>query len=434
MSENTPSPVERVRFQRPIRNQIRYQDWSLDQLIPQDHRVRSVWAYVERLDLSALYGKIRAIEGGPGRDPVDPRILLALWIYATIEGVTKARQLARLCESTVAYMWICGEVNVNYHMLSDFRTENVEFMDQLLTDTIATLMNQGLVTLENVAQDGMRVRAHAGTSSFRRRQTLNQLRADASKVVKQFHDSQPDQQSDAEDIDHKSRRRAAQERAAKERENRINKALKELEELTEQKEKREKGSAEKARCSTTDPEARIMQFGDKGFRPGYNVQFATDGANRFVLAVDVTNSGSDRGEMTPMHQALCQRYGKPPSNYLVDCGFATKEEITNVEKVGTHVHAPIYGEQSMRKRGSDPYERKGGDTDEMFAFRQRMATEEAKERYQLRPSIAEYVNAEARNRGLYQFVVRGLQKVKAVALWHAITFNFMRMQSLGLIQ
>ena len=174
-----------------------------------------------------------------------------------------------------------------------------------------------------------------------------------------------------------------------------------------------------------------MKMGDGGFRPAYNVQFATDGQARVIVGVDVTNSGSDRGQMSSMHEDIGERYGKIPEKYLVDCGFATKDDITDVEKRGSDVLAPIHGEERMRKNGTDPYARQRTETDEMFAFRQRMATPEAQELYRKRPSIAEFPNAECRNRGLHQFRVRGLRKVKTVSLWYAITFNFMRMMNLG---
>jgi transposase len=403
---------------------------ALNELVPSDHRVRVVWAYVDSLDLSALYAKIRAVEGQAGRDAVDPKILMALWMFATIEAVSSARQIARLCERDLAYLWICGGVGVNYHLLSDFRTAHGEFLDCLLTDTVATLMHQELITLEVVAQDGMRVRANAGSSSFRQKKTLEKCRKEAGEQVRRLKEESEDEANqDASN----ARRKAAQNRAATERLERIEQALEELDELQQQKEKRKKGSGKEARSSTTDPEARKMKMGDGGFRPAYNVQFATDGKTRVIVGVDVTNSGSDRGQISSMHQGVSERSGKTPEQYLVDCGFATKEDITDVEQRGSKVYAPIHGEERMRKQGTDPHARQPGDTDEMFTFRQRMATEEAKELYTERPSIAEFPNAECRNRGLHQFRVRGLEKVKTVSLWYAITFNFMRMVNLGCI-
>jgi transposase len=415
---------------RPQRDQVQWRDASLDQLIPRDHRVRSVWAYVDSLDLKPLYGKIQAVEGGVGRDAVDPKILMALWMFAIIEGVSSARHLARLCERDLPYLWICGGVGVNYHLLSDFRTGHGEFLDQLLTDTIATLMHQNIVTLETVAQDGMRVRASAGSSSFRRKKTLLECRREAAEQIRKLHDENDD---DSETGGCSARRRAAAERAATERAQQVEKALMNLDELQRQKEQRQKGSGETARCSTTDPDARNIKMGDGGFRPAYNVQFATDGDARMIIAVDVTNNGSDGGQMSPMHEDVCQRYGKVPDHYTVDGGFSTIEDITAVEKRGSRVAAPMTHDDRIQKRGGDPHARRARDTDEMFAFRQRMKTDEAKAILRQRPSIAEFPNAECRNRGLGQFRVRGLHKVLTVTLWHAITFNFLRMLHLGVL-
>lgn len=407
-----------------------WQAASLDQLIAEDHRVRVVWAYVDSLDLSPLYGKIQAVEGKAGRDAVDPKILMALWIFATIEAVSSARQLDRLCERDLAYMWLCGGVGVNYHLLSDFRTAHGEFLDDLLSDTIGTLIHQGLVTLETIAQDGMRVRASAGSSSFRREQTLEECRRQAREQVRKLREESEDE-SDTDCSN--TRREAARKRAAQERQERVEQALAELAELKQQKEKRKKGSGRDARCSTTDPEARRMKMGDGGYRPAYNVQFATDGDVRMIVSVDVTNLGSDRGQMPPMHEDIQQRYGTTPKHYTVDCGFAIKDDITVMKQRGSDVIAPIHGEKQIRARGNDPHARQRSESDEMFDFRQRMATDEAKAIYKRRSSIAEFPNAECRNRGLQQFRVRGLSKVRTVSLWHAITFNFMRMLHLGFI-
>lgn len=421
--------MAQVRVKKPVRHQIRWVDASLDQLIPRDHRVRAVWAYVERLDVTPLYETIQAVEGGVGRDAVDPRIPLALWMFATIEGLSSARHIARLTKRDLAYLWICGEVGVNHHLLSDFRTAHGEFLDQLLTDTIATLIYQEIITLETVAQDGMRVRASAGSGSFRRRKTLEECREEAARQVQVLKE---EMQNEAASDQSNKRQEAAKKRAAEERLARVEAALKNLEELAKQKEQKKKGTGEEARCSMTDPEARNMKMADGGFRPAYNVQFVTEGETRMIVSVDVSNNGSDGGQMSPMHKDVVNRYDKTPTNYLVDGGFATTEDITHVEQANSQVFAPMTHAQRIEKRGGDPYDRRAKDTDEMAAFRERMKSEEAKALYKQRPSIAEFPNAECRNRGLYQFRVRGLEKVKTVALWYAITFNFMRMSQLGL--
>jgi transposase len=145
---------------------------DLESLLAPDHQARTVWAFVEGLDLTPLYEKILSVKGHAGRSAIDPAILMALWLYATLDGVGSARGLERLCESHDAYRWICGGVSVNYHTLSDFRVGTGEYLDQQLTVCVASLMAEGLVELKRVAQDGIRVRASAGASSFRRNPTL----------------------------------------------------------------------------------------------------------------------------------------------------------------------------------------------------------------------------------------------------------------------
>lgn len=422
---NTPS-ASSPRYNRPERFQVEWRPWSLDELLPADHRARLIWRYVESLDLSPLDTKVRAVEGSPGRNPVHPHILMALWMFATVEGISSARQIDRLCKRDIAYMWICGNVGVNHHLLSDFQTDHPEFFEQLLVNSIATLMHQDLVTLDSVAQDGMRVRASAGSSSFRREKTLKECEQEAREHLQKLAAEQDENPSSSDE-----RREAAQERAARERQERLERALAELEKLKTQKERRKKGTGKDARASSTDPEARRMKMADGGFRPAYNVQFVTDAKTRLIAAVDVTNSGSDRGQMAPMHQFLADHYEKTPEEYMVDCGFATKDDITAVEKTGSRVLAPIYGEDKMKAAGSDPYARKKTDTDEMYNFRQRMATDEAQQQYKQRASVAEFPNAVCRNHGLYQFRVRGQAKAKAVALLHALVHNWQRMLKLG---
>ncbi len=425
MSTKPPSAESQVRVSRPQRSQDEFRHFSLETFIRLDDRVRIVWRYVESLDLEPLYQRIQAVPGKAGRDAVDPRILLALWLYATIESVSSARELARLTERDLAYMWICGGVSVNYHLLSDFRTEHREFLEKLLVTSVASLLHAGVVKLDTVAQDGMRVRAHAGSSSFRRKASLERCIETAKSHVKSVLET--------EDAVSTNQQQSARERAAKEQLERAEDALKQVIELEAEKEKRAKGTGEQARTSTTDPDARKMKMGDGGYRPAFNVQLATDGESRVILGVTVTNSGNDGEQMAPMQSKIKKDYGKAPGNYMVDCGFPGVDQVTAVEQNGSHVLAPIHSEDAMKRRGKDPHARQRRDTDESFAFRQRMANQEAKDQYKKRPSIAEYVNAEFRNRGLTQFRVRGLEKVQAVSVLYALAHNLMRMIGLKVL-
>jgi transposase len=398
---------------------------DLDSLIPADHPVRAVWAFVEGLDLSAWYEKIRAVEGRAGRSPIDPKILTALWLYATIKGVGSARALADLCERHHAYQWICGGVSVNHHTLSDFRTADEGILSGWLTQSVAVLMKEGLVDLNRVAQDGMRVRASAGAASFRRERTLQRCLEEAEEQVAHLRKELEEDPGSTT-----RRQQAAQERAAAERKRRVEEALQQLPEVQGKKKPQERSEA---RVSTTDADSRVMKMPDGGFRPAYNVEFATDTSAQVIAGADVTNAGSDMGQMSPMVEQIEERHERVPGAMLVDGGFAKKEDIERVDEItggGCRVYAPV---QRPRTSERDPHVPRPGDSAAVAEWRQRMGTKEAREIYKERAATAECVNAQARNRGLRQFPVRGLRKVKAVVLWYALAHNLLRAVALGIV-
>jgi transposase len=404
---------------------------SLDQLLPPDHSARTVWAFVEKLDLAPLLAPIRAVVGHPGQPANDPRLLLALWLFATIDGVGSAREVDRLCVEHLAYQWLCGGVSMNYHDLADFRSQHVAVLDDLLTQSVATLLHEDLITLQRVAQDGLKVRASAGAASFRRQPTLERCLEEATAQVEALRNQVEEGPSAAT-----RRQQAARERAARERQERIEQALAERAQLAalREKQKKEKGikyDAEQLRTSTTDPEARRMKMADGGTRPAFNVQLATTTESGIIVGVAVTNSGGDGGQLAPMVEQIDQRYGEAPADLLVDGGFTTLQDIATVqEEHGTKVYGPIKDEEKKKARGDDPYQPRPKDAPAVAAWRQRMGTAEAQGLYRLRGQTAEWANAGARQHGLVQVPVRGLQKVLAVALLCALAHNLLREKAL----
>lgn len=393
----------------------------LEDLLTADHQARVVWQFVHGVDLTPLYARIRAVEGGPGRPAIDPRILVAIWLYATLEGVGSARALDYLCTAHHAFRWLCGGVSVNYHTLSDFRVAHVDFLDDLLTHSVATLREQDLVDLNRVAQDGMRVRASAGAASFRRRPTLEQCLQEADEQVQRLRAELEDDPGQG-----KRRQAQAQQRGARERAERIRQALERLPELEAKKKADDK---DKARSSTTDPEATVMKMADGGFRPAYNIQFSTDTGTQIIVGVDVITNGSDQGQLPPMVEQIHERFDEYPGATLVDGGFANHKDIDTVsapEKDCT-VYAPVPRPKDASKDRYAPHPK---DSAAVAEWRQRMGTAAAQTIYKERAATAECVNAQARNRGLQQLLVRGVAKVKAIALWYAVAHNLLRALSL----
>jgi transposase len=430
--EETPTPKQRLSKGsprlRPIERCQAEMRWaSLDQLLPPDHCARIIWAYVDAVDITPLLQTIKAVEGEAGRDANDPRVLLALWLYATTDGVGSARELDHLCLEHLGYQWLCGGMSMNYHSLADFRKDHVDYLDQLLTDGVATLLHEELIDLKRVAQDGMRVRASAGASSFRREPTLQKCLEEAQQQVDALR-SQVDEDAGAAS----RRQQAARQRAAEERQARVQRALEEREKLLDLREqqKKEKGikfDPAELRTSTTDPEARKMKMPDGGTRPGYNVQFATTPDSGIIVGVDVTNSGGDGGQLAPMVDQLHERYGMAPAEALVDGGFITLDDIEDVhEKHKVKVFGPVKDADKKKAAGVDPFKPRKNDGPGVAAWRQRMGTDEGRVTYKLRAQTAEWANAGARNRGFYQVRVRGQHKVLAIALLHALVHTLLR--------
>jgi transposase len=387
---------------------------ALEDLLDTDHQARVVWDFCRGLDLDPLYELIGSREGGPGRAAIDPRLCVALWLYATLEGVGSARALTWLCGNHNAFRWLCGGVSVNYHTLSDFRVGHVDLLDRLLTHSVAVLREQGLVDLNRVAHDGMRVRASAGAASFHRRPTLEECLHEAEDQVARLKEELDDDPSAPS-----RRHAAARERAARERAERLRQALERLPELEAKKKAAEK---DKARASGTDPEATVMKRADGGYRPAYNVAYSADTATLVIAAVAVTTSGSDAGQITPLNDQIHDRHGAYPQEALTDGGFVRLEDIETAQAPprGTRVYAPVPQPKDPKR---DRHAPRPGDSEQIREWRQRMGTEQAKAVYRERARTIECVNAQARNRGLIRLLVRGLRKVKAVALWFAIAHN-----------
>jgi transposase len=405
--------------QRPDRTQVRLEPVSLEDRLSQDHQARVVWAVVETLDLSAYYAAIAARGSDPGRPAIDPKVLVALWLYAATDGIGNGRELARRCESDDAYRWLCGGLNMNYHTLNDFRTGHQERLDALLTQVIGRLTHAHIVTVARVAQDGTRVRAAAGSGSFR---TGNTLRAHLKAAQEQVENLKRQGEEGAATREQAARRRVAEDRLA-----RVRAALAELPlaEAAKTKKGQKASRYTEARVSTTDPEARRMKMADGGFRPAYNVQLAADTGSRAIVGVLVSKSGTDAGLTGPMREQIKQRAGLEVAEHLTDGGYTKMEEIGPVWDAGITIYRPPPTPPHQSPRAG-PYEPCEKDTPEVAMWRELMGTPEAQEVYMERAATIETVNADLKaHRGLDQFRVRGIGKVTCVVLWCVLAYNLL---------
>ena len=417
---------------RPDRSQTRWDYIDLEALLPLDHVARLIWLFVMSLDLTELYAAIKSQEGEAGRPGADPAVLLALWLYATIEGVGSARELARLVKRDIAYRWIAGGVPVNYHNLADFRVDHVAVLDRLLTESVTAMIDQGLVSLDEIAVDGTKVRANASRESFKTGTKLMQIEAEVTERIAQLKS-----EVHGDPAASSRRRQAAQKRAAQDVKERAERALKALGQIKAERAENAKDHAKdeakksEAKASMTDAEARIMRFSDGAMRPAYNAQIAVAPREGVIVAVEMTDRRNDSGLAVPMVDDIVRRYGQAPERLLVDTTYATIEDIAALDanaagKVTVYTPVPAERENitpaSLRNRKS----KRKHEPQAVKDWRARMVTAAGKAIYSVRKLI-ERVNAERKNHGFGFLPVRGLVKAQGVALLHALAHNFVAM-------
>ena len=474
-----PSGERRLRLKPVDRQQVCFRVIDPERRVEEDHLVRAIWDLLQPLDLSRFYVGIRAVEGRAGRDPCDPRVMIALWLYALSRGVREARALDAWSQYEPGCQWLLGLGRINYHTLSDFVTEHAAALDHLFVQVLHVLIEAGAADLERVAHDGTKIRAAASRQSFKREERLAECRQLAEEQLAALQ-QQPEGELQAA-------RRKAQERAARERQERVRRAQAEL-----QRQQAEKAPAEQAqvKASVSEADARIMRQGDGGFAPSYNAQISTDGAHGVVVAYAVSQAKEDSQELQPALARIAENAGQPPAQILVDGGYTTRQNIVDTPEQPTEligslgqdrarnqerhgVKPEFFSEHFLYDPARDgftcpagkflPYQKSkklGGATEKQYqakardcrdcpfraqccpqakrgrtvtrteeharvaAFRQKMPRPEYQAIYRQRAPVAEFSNACLKQkRGLRRFLRRGLDKVRAELAWACLSCN-----------
>ena len=476
--ENTTNKQPLIRYVN--RQQMSWRAVEVDKLISEDHPARAIWTLVGRLDLSPFYRAIESSVEEGGRPAFDPQLLISLWVYAYSQGIGSAREVARRCEYDPAFQWLTGLQEVNYHTLADFRVEKQQELDELFTQVLAALSKEGLITLEQVMQDGTKIKALASTRSYRQEEAIREHLEKARRRVAEMGDPRNEESS--------PQARQAQARARREQQERLGSALEELQKWQARK------SGEKAkratRVSTSDPHARAMHQPDGGLALSYNAQISTDAAQGLIVGVAVTQEPNDSGQLLPAVDRVEQRLEKKPQQLVADSGYTTRENIEKMagreidflgtmrqentprganlpnrfppsaflyqpeknhcmcpqgkvlhpagrRKVGPGVIYHLYEARledcqscARRPQGCPDNKRHGRwvaqfeESPVVIAFRKKMASEEARKQYRRRGRIVEFCHAWIKSKlGLRQFHVRGLKKVQMEMLWACLTYN-----------
>jgi transposase len=475
--ENATSKQPLIRYVN--RQQMSWRAVDVEKLIGEDHPARGIWALVGRLDLSRFYEDIESSAEEGGRPAFDPQLLISLWVYAYSQGIGSAREVARRCEFDPAFQWLTGLEEVNYHTLADFRVEKQKELDELFTQVLAALSKEGLITLEQVMQDGTKIKAQASIRSYRHEDTLREHLERARRRVGEMGDPRSEESS--------ARTKPARERARREQQGRLENALQELEKLQERK------TGEKAknqvRVSSSDPQARVMHQSDGGLAPSYNAQISADAAHGLIVGVAVTQEANDCLQLLPAVDRVEARLQKKPQQMVADKGYTTRETIEamaerNIDFLGSMIEEnkrgravlerlppsafvydrerdcficpegkPLgYEGRHTKKKGFTYYRYeaewrdcqhcaskpqccpenqkqgrsvvRGEESAAVLAFQQKMAGEEAQVQYRRRGRVVEFCHAWIKSKlGLRQFHVRGLAKVQMELLWACLTYN-----------
>ena len=367
--------------------------------------------------------------GRAGCNATDPHLLVGLWLYGCVRGIGGAGA-GRRCEESLPFRWLCGGVSVNHRLLSDFRTDHAEALDALFTQVPASLVDKKLVRVSRISQDGVRIGVSAGSSSFRREERLELLLRRPGSMCWSCVSSWICCATAAVTL----RQKGARERAAASRQQRLEQAIAQLPELkkklAEAAQRAGKGKcgdqirAREPRVSSTDADTRVMKMANGGYSPAANVQLATDTESRAILGVSVSNESSDSAGLSePMREQVEQRTGGKVKQHLIDGGYLRMEDIVEAQQQGVELFVPPKPARNPNNRGNE-LKSKPSDSEAIRAWKKRMESEEGKEIYQQRAATSETVNAELRTyRGLAPITVRGLNKIKCVALWSALAYN-----------
>ena len=422
---------DKYKTKNPIRNQVEFQISSLDSLVPTNHKVRNVWEFVASMDCKPCFQNLKSFKGSDGRSSTSPLVLLALWIYSIMDGNLSARKLETLCKEHIAYKWIAGGVPINRTTLSEFRTLNPLIFEDLLTNTIAVMLQVGLINDTDFAQDGTKIKANAGYNSYRKEKTLELTKQNIKTYIAEL-------KADYENSYDKSKQNRKL-RIAKERLERVEDALKILE--SEKEVRIENGNnngsppsqedLDAMRASKTDPRARKMKMGDGGYRLAYNIQLATGMTSRVIFGVDVVTTldqGTSPYMMARVHNRLKTLGMVPPKSWIADAAYSAKHDVEMSEK--TFPNCLYYAPPKTRKN-IDPKKHLKRDSKAIKKWRDLIGTAQVKILYKLRCSTAEFSNAQMKKRGFRELMVRGIEKVKSSTILNAIVQNIERFFSLS---
>jgi transposase len=310
----------KIKYHPIDRSQIRWEQFDVEELIPQNHAARVIWEVSGKFDFRRFEASKKSREEEAGRSCWSPRLLASVWIYSYSLGVASARAIERMMRHEPGLRWLTGTEVINHHTLSDFRVGDKEGVEDLLAQFLAMLETAGVVNFATMLQDGTKVKAVAGKASMHRRKTVEKRLKQARKVMQELERRAAAEGE--EGVDRKQE--AAQKRAAEEAVKRASAALEKIKKLQAAT---APGEREEVRVSVSEPEARKMKHPDGGWAPSYNVQVTTEAQSRMIVGIGVTTAANDTQELMPALERVKENCGELPQQMIADNGYATRNNV-----------------------------------------------------------------------------------------------------------
>ena len=401
-------------------NQIFLMPASLREWLPGNHLAYFVSDVVDQLDLSAIMERYAREERG--YPPYHPAMMVKVLLYAYCTGVASSRKIEKhLCED-IAFRVLAANNTPDFRTISDFRKDHLKALAGLFLQVLRLCQKTGLVKLGHVALDGTKIKAnaskHKAMSYKRMKEEESRLESEVMELLKK-----------AEVVDEEEDRRYGKDKRGDElpkelafRESRLKKirearASLEAEVQLEATQKEGKGRVpeEKAQRNFTDPDSHIMPApGGKHFIQAYNAQAAVDSAHQIIVAAEVTNKPSDRGQAEPMMEVVKNNTGQLPRRMSADAGYFSSDTVNNLTAQGVDVYMPPDKIGHRLTLPPAPRGRIPKSLSIVDRMRRKLGTKKGRECYGLRKELPEPVFGQIKQaRGFGQFLLRGSDKVSS---------------------
>ena len=389
---------------------------SLTEVISPNDPVYAVRRAVSELDLRRIHADYRAESGRP---PFHPEAMVGLLLYGACRGVYSSRKLAQACRDNVCFMYLTAWAQPEFHTICDFRERFQEELKGLFSQVLEMCRRAGLVKLGHVSLDGTKIRANASKHKAMSYERLLAKRKSYAEEIESWfqraerEDAEEDEEHGSDDdgfslpegwfetLKRLTKLEDAQARLEEEAKQKVVAAGREPEDAK---------VSGKAQTNFTDPESRIMHTPD-GFQQCYNAQAAVDAESQVIVACELSQAPPDVQRLRPMLQEIIKQNGRAPKELSADAGYASEANFAALDEAGVYAVIALRRYRRDEPPNADPAPARSSNRwPHRNQMRERLLSQEGKEKYKLRKQTVEPVFGQTKAaRGFRQFLRRGVE-------------------------